>query len=85
MTTDTPITLGAQVFDLITGFSGRATGRATYLTGCSQILVSPNADAGMFREPQWFDEQRLRADGDVPIIVLDNGTTPGCDKPAPKR
>jgi hypothetical protein len=79
------IPLGIRAMDRITGFSGVATGRATYLTGCTQILLAPQIDpSGAFREPHWFDEQRLEVDYDSMPLTLDNGATPGPDKPAPK-
>lgn len=71
--------LGVTVTDKITGF-------VQYLTGCNQCLVAPplSADGGV-REAAWFDVQRLDVDAMVPTIVLDNGATPGCDRPAPIR
>lgn len=79
------IEMGRKYKDKVTGFEGTATGHAHYISGCSQVLLAPPVTAdGAMRDSQWFDEQRLTAqDGDV--IVLDNGTTPGCDKAAPKR
>lgn len=79
------IVLGAPVRDVISGFAGIVTGDCTYLTGCRQMLVAPTVDAnGAARDAHWFDFQRLeRVVGDV--VKLDNGPTPGFDKPAPKR
>ena len=53
------INLGAKAKDSITGFSGIAVARTTYLNGCVRILLEakPNKD-GKPRE-WWFDEQRL--------------------------
>jgi hypothetical protein len=77
--------LGWNVKDKITGFSGRVLGYVRYLTGCNQCLVSPPVDEkGAFQEPHWFDEQRLERIDDS-VLTLDNGATPGCDIPAPKR
>lgn len=77
--------LGTTGKDRITGFTGTVTAFAQYISGCHQVLLTPKLDyEGGFREPQWFDVQRVeRTDGDV--IVLDNGTTPGCDRAAPVR
>ena len=79
------IQFGAPCKDVITGFSGIATGHCTYISGCSQILISPAvSEDGGYREPHWFDEQRVvLREGEV--IRLDNGETPGADKPAPVR
>ena len=79
------IELGKKYKDRITGFHGVATGHCTYISGCSQVLLAPPASpAGEFRESQWFDEQRLEQIGGEQI-VLDNGSTPGADRAAPKR
>lgn len=72
--------------DRITGFSGIATGRTEYISGCTQVLIAPRVDDnGAFRESQWFDEQRLELMPGANVIELDNGETPGADRPAPKR
>lgn len=77
--------LGRKYRDRITGFSGMATGRVVYISGCNQVLVSPPVDGdGKPRDPQWFDEQRLEDLGGE-TLVLDNAATPGPDLPAPKR
>lgn len=78
--------IGMTVRDQITGFAGTVTGRVEYITGCNQLLVAPKAkDDGTLPEPAWFDEQRCEAFGDVKRVVLDNGSNPGCDRPAPQR
>lgn len=52
------INQGNYVLDSITGFKGIATGRAVYMTGCIQILVTPEkAKPG---DECWIDEKRLR-------------------------
>jgi hypothetical protein len=78
--------LGSTMRDTITGFAGAVTGRAEYITGCNQVLLQPKVkDDGSLNESAWFDEQRLEPVAGVARIKLDNGATPGCDKPAPKR
>lgn len=52
--------LGDHVRDKITGFEGIATGVATYITGCTQWLVTstklkPDGDT----VANWLDEVRL--------------------------
>lgn len=81
------IALGATVTDRISGFNGVALGRTTYLTGCDQILVAPTTldKEGKKRDCEWFDAQRLVVDDTIPVLVLDNGLTPGCDIAAPKK
>ena len=79
------ITLGIRYRDVITGFTGVATGHVIYISGCSQALLAPPlASDGAFREAHWFDEQRLEAAGGTPI-ELKNGSTPGADRAAPVR
>lgn len=77
--------LGYTYKDRITGFQGVATGYCQYLSGCNQLLLVPKAAKdGAYKAGEWFDVQRLeqlRADR----VVLDNGPTPGPDRPAPKR
>ena len=81
------IKIGQMGKDSITGFKGLAMGRAEYLTGCTQILLTPTAldKDGKRRDGEWFDEQRIVADGKK-VINLDNARTPGVDeREAPKR
>ena len=78
--------LGRTVTDRVTNFRGVVTGVVEYLTGCNQALVVPPMSSdGKLPDSQWFDVQRLAVVEDVPAVVLDNGATPGCDKPAPRR
>lgn len=77
--------LGVKAKDKITGFQGTVVGFCQYLSGCNQaLLVPPVKEDGSFAEGHWLDFQRLEQVGDE-VIVLDNGSTPGCDKAAPKR
>lgn len=79
------IVLGGQYKDIITNFTGVATGFTEYISGCNQVLlVPPVKDDGSYVDGMWFDVQRLeRVEGT--IVSLDNSKTPGFDKPAPKR
>jgi len=54
------ISLGDTVIDTITGFKGRVTGRAEYISGCIQYSVTPpvNKD-GEMSDSNWIDEQRI--------------------------
>lgn len=55
------IQLGSIVKDRITGFTGVATGRHQYLTGCNKIDVTPQAldKDGQPVKAAWFDEQMI--------------------------
>lgn len=77
--------LGTTQRDKITGFQGVVTGYCEYISGCNQALLVPAVgEKGEFKEPHWFDVQRLERVG-VEVVILDNGKTPGFDKAAPKR
>ncbi len=79
------IELGHTVRDRITGFEGVVTGLVAYISGCNQALVSPKVgNDGGLKDNHWFDLQRLDLQPAEPV-VLDNGATPGCDRPAPRR
>lgn len=79
--------LGFTVVDRITGYKGVVTGAVYYLTGCNQVLVQPSGlnEKDGVKEPTWFDVQRVVEVLSVPRCVLENESTPGFDKPAPKR
>lgn len=80
------IQLGKTYTDKITKPSGVATGHVRYISGCNQVLLAPQVDKnGQLRDSQWFDEQRLDEVAKTKAIVLDNSSTPGPDKMAPKR
>lgn len=55
------IALGDKVKDRISGREGIATGRAEYLYGCVQVLLSPLGvkKDGSPHEACWYDEDRL--------------------------
>lgn len=76
------IQLGLTVIDRITRFSGVVTGRATYLTGCDQYLVTPRDPKS---DPKWLDEQRLEIDPATEAVTLDNSKGAGADLPAPVK
>lgn len=76
--------LGYTYRDLITGFTGIAIGHCSYITGCNQTLLQPIGEKTDVRpESQWFDDQRIQHVETVGPLSLDNGATPGFDKPAP--
>lgn len=57
--------LGVELEDAITGYTGIAMGRTEYLTGCNQYGLlnrKPDKD-GVPRDWRWFDENRLRPTG----------------------
>ena len=79
------VTLGHTYKDRINGFEGVCTGVVQYLTGCNQALLAPKCGPdGAMRASEWFDQQRLDDTG-APAVKLNNGPTPGFDRPAPKR
>lgn len=78
------IELGITARDRITGFQGVVTGKVEYISGCNQCLLTPPAKDGALVQAEWLDEQRL-APVEAERIVLENGATPGFDRPAPRR
>lgn len=53
--------LGDRAKDKITGLKGILTGRASYLTGCEQWLITPEGvkENGEIKEGYWFDVMRI--------------------------
>ena len=57
------VVLGQQYRDNITGFSGVAVARCTYLNGCVRISLQPTVlKDGLPIDERYFDEQQLIAD-----------------------
>lgn len=56
------VELGDEVRDVISGLSGIATGKAEYLTGCTQFSLSQKklTKEGSLADTVWLDESRLR-------------------------
>lgn len=54
------IEFGREYRDRISGFVGRCTGKASFISGCDQVLLVPSVGTdGAFRDGQWFDDERL--------------------------
>lgn len=53
------VKLNSKVKDTITGFSGIATARSIYATGCIQILVTSKKLKDGEPNEIWIDESRL--------------------------
>lgn len=54
------IELGSKVKDTVTGFTGIAVGRYTYLSGCDHICVQPQSKKpGELIDAKTFDEPML--------------------------
>lgn len=59
------IMLGQEGRDKVTGFSGIAIGRCSYLTGCDQILLTPKVGPdNKSQDAHWFDVGRVEVTGD---------------------
>jgi len=48
---------GREAVDSITGFTGKITGYAKYMTGCNQYSLETMKDGDI--KSYWFDEQRV--------------------------
>ena len=53
--------LGQRARDKVTGWEGVLTGRATYLYGCTQYVITATEldKDGKLRDGEWFDEGRI--------------------------
>lgn len=77
--------LGQEAKDIITGYRGIVMARTVYLTGCTQILLTPTklSKTGERQTGEWFDEPRVQAAGSK-VIALDNYVdgrrAPGADE-----
>ncbi len=79
------LTLGIEAEDVVTKFKGILTGKASYLTGCDQYLVSPDVGKdGKARGALWFDESRLKVTTSTPVeLATPNDPEKGADIEAP--
>lgn len=79
------IKLGQKVKDKITGFTGIAVAKAEYLTGCTQIGISPPMGKdGKLGESMYFDWTRLEVLDSKPIEIISD-QTPKKDIGGPNR
>jgi len=86
MSTTTPIALGCEARDVITGFEGIVTGRITYLYGCAQWGLTPRV-AKPTEQPgdtRWFDEGRVQHIGTGILPASVQADRPGAGE-APGR
>lgn len=84
------VTLGKQYKDSISGFSGVAVARTTYLFNCVRVMLSPTKlkDDGDFLPDTWFDEQILVAVRSKKVVKAKRkrtGTGGPARSVAPKR
>jgi hypothetical protein len=70
--------LGQVATDRISGFKGTVVAYTIHITGCNQVCLTPKVDKdGKALGSNWYDEQRLDWEKDVPAVKLDNSKTPG--------
>lgn len=82
------VTFGHFYRDVVTGFVGAAIGKASYITGCDQILLSRAAkEVGEEGKSVWFDDGRLVAEPEREPIKLPSHARHdnGADLPAPLK
>jgi hypothetical protein len=52
--------MGAVAMDAVTGFTGKVTGHARYITGSDQVRLTPPVDhAGKTQTEHWYDVERV--------------------------
>lgn len=79
------INLGDEVIDKVTGFTGIATARHTYLNGCARISVQPKVTDDMkLPESCTFDEPQLEVRTQN-VVRPSNNNTGGPEKYMPKE
>lgn len=79
------VKIGQTARDKITGFEGRVTGHARYITGCDQFLLTPKVSKdGDAKDGRWFDEHRLAVeDPNVMVLTPSVPERRGAGDPAP--
>jgi hypothetical protein len=55
--------LGKAAKDRVTGFKGIIVGKISYLFGCNQYGIAPEAKDGKVNETNFFDEGRIEITG----------------------
>ncbi len=76
---------GSVYRDKITGFEGVVTGKASYITGCDQYLLSPPVKDGSYQEGRYFDSGRIELVSkklDASDVAAEKN---GCDMRAPVK
>jgi hypothetical protein len=70
--------MGSTLIDVIHSLEGVVTGRAQYLTGCTQYHITPKGldKEGKPREGYWIDEGRLKLKN-TKQVVLPHDQPPG--------
>ena len=78
--------LGQKARDKVTGFEGTVTGRAEYLTGCTQYCLAPKTlPDGSIRSAEWFDEGRLETlEGGIAAADVAGERNGGPQRDAPR-
>lgn len=80
------IKMGMMVEDRVSGFKGIVTGKAEYITGCTQFLVNPGTNKdGNLLESIWFDKGRLEIVDDGISGEIAQKDTGGPMRDAPRR
>lgn len=72
--------LGEQLRDMVTGYTGIATGRMEYLNGCTQYCLRAKADKeSKVPDSHWVDSQQIeRVSGGIKVKRKPTGgPTPG--------
>ena len=85
---DAKTLIGHYGKDAITGFHGRITGVASYITGCDQVCLTPSMkDDGKIEDGRWYDVNRIDLVLEKGHISLpggsDNGAPSGGGEQAP--
>lgn len=75
---DRPNCLGLEARDMVTGFTGIITSYCQYLTGCTQVSLTPKMSAdGKLPDTQWFDIQRVELTNEGVAFKVGHSDTGG--------
>lgn len=66
--------LGKRAKDAVTGFEGVVTSLSFDLYGCIQIVITPPAENGKYKDGHWLDISRMEILSDTPVIDVPDFT-----------
>lgn len=71
--------LGKRGKDKVTNFEGIITAKISYLTGCDQYGITPEAKDSKIESNQWFDTARVEIVGEGVSVAQVTGEVKGGD------
>ena len=82
---DLEIELGNKYRDMVSGFTGIATGLTMWLSGCDTVGLNPGIDKdGKLMETQWFDINRVKK-FEEKVVTVNKERPPGGPHITPRQ